>query len=225
MGYLSDFLEGELLDHLLGTAAWSAPAAVYVGLFTAAPGEAGGGTEVSGGDYAREEVAFDAASGGLALSTALETFGPSTAAWGTVTHWGLFDALTAGNLLVYGPLQAVTALGSTDTQFDVTNPDGLIFRYTYDSTGTDPALAADNPDPGDMMLIDGDNFSAGNNGLFLVVASGANYFEVINPAGVAEENKTLGATGSLKRYAATSKAIGSGESLDIPAGGLIVSLQ
>lgn len=119
-GSFSDFLELELLDHVFGAAAYSAPATLYVALFTATPSDAGGGTECSGGSYARVAVTnnatnFPAASGGAkANGTAIE-FPQATASWGTVTQFGIFDAATDGNLLAWGDLTASKAVGDGDT--------------------------------------------------------------------------------------------------------------
>lgn len=103
----SDFLENEILDHLLGNAAYAAPATVHVGLYTAVPTDAGGGTEVTGGSYARAAVTNNAtnwpaaAAGAKANGTAI-TFPAPTANWGVVVAFGIFDAATAGNLLYWG---------------------------------------------------------------------------------------------------------------------------
>lgn len=106
-GSKSDFLELELLDHVLGNAAYAAPANIHVGLFTVAPTDAGGGTEVTGGSYARVSVTnnavnFPAASGGLKQNGTAITFPQATADWGTIVAFGLFDAASAGNLLYWG---------------------------------------------------------------------------------------------------------------------------
>lgn len=95
---------------------------VYIGLFTAAPSDAGGGTEVSGGSYARVAVApLDAnwtgasATSGLTDNAAVITFPVASASWGTVTHVAFFDALTGGNMLFWGALTTSKAVGSGDT--------------------------------------------------------------------------------------------------------------
>jgi len=119
-GSKSDFLENELLDHVLGNAAYAAPATVYVGLYTAAPTDAGGGTEVTGGSYARVAVTNNAtnwpaaAAGAKANGTAV-TFPTATASWGTVVAFGIFDAATAGNLLYWADLTVSKTVGSGDT--------------------------------------------------------------------------------------------------------------
>lgn len=111
---LSNYAENKLLDHILGTAAFTMPTQVYVALFTADNGlESGVLTgEVSGGSYARVAVDFSAASGGVANPTATVTFPQATGSWGTVTHVALMDAPSGGNVLLHGPLtqaKSVTA--------------------------------------------------------------------------------------------------------------------
>lgn len=127
---MSNYLENQLVDHIFRTATFSKPSNVYVALFTAAPSDAGGGTEVSGGSYAREGgspadadwrgthgSATGASSGtaGLLDNAADITFTTATANWGTVTHIGLFDASTGGNLLFHGALTASKVIDSGDT--------------------------------------------------------------------------------------------------------------
>ena len=87
-------------------------------------------------------------------------------------------------------------LGTSTTQFDITNPAGTTFKYTYDDTGTDPDIDA-HIRVGTAVVIDAQNFTAANNGTFTVTGVGAKYFEVANASGVIESNKTLG-TGTLK---------------------------
>lgn len=115
----SDYLEGKILDDIFGIAAFSVPATVYIALFTAAPNDAGGGTECSGNAYARVAVTNTAASwsrvGNQVTNDNAITFpSPTGAAWGTVTHWGMFDAASAGNLLMWGALTTsrATAAGT-----------------------------------------------------------------------------------------------------------------
>ena len=120
---ISDFLENELLDHVVGNSAYSPPANLYFSLFTAAPSDSGGGTEVSGGAYARATVAynltqFPAASGGSKSNANTIQFADATANWGNITHGGVHDAVTVGNLLFWGAL----------TQAQTINVGG-IFRY------------------------------------------------------------------------------------------------
>jgi hypothetical protein len=90
----------------------------YVGLYTAAPTDAGGGTEVSGNNYARVATAgadWAAASGGATSNANAITFPTPSGSWGTVTHFGIFDASTAGNLLWWGLLTTSKTIGSGDS--------------------------------------------------------------------------------------------------------------
>lgn len=111
---LIDYLENKLLDHWLGRTSFTMPANVRVGLFTAAPGEAGGGTEVSGGSYARQSVTIDAAAAGATQNSAEILFPLATANWGTITHFAIFDATTGGNMLCHGPLTASKVINTGD---------------------------------------------------------------------------------------------------------------
>jgi hypothetical protein len=112
MAGMSDYLENALLSHLFRNSTFTRPANIYIALYTAAPGEAGGGTEVSGGSYARQAVATGASSGwlnptaGATENSATITFPTATADWGTVVAVGLFDQLTGGNLLFFNSLTA-----------------------------------------------------------------------------------------------------------------------
>lgn len=116
MSAASDYLELKLLDHALGTAAFTAPAAVYVGLHTGSPlDDNSGANEVSGGSYARKAATFAAASGGSASTNATVTFDAATANWGTITHIALYDASTAGNLLFHGAVTTSKTIETGDT--------------------------------------------------------------------------------------------------------------
>lgn len=113
MTAISDFLENKLLDHVLRSASpYTAPAAHFLALFTTDPTDADVGTEVTPvGAYARVDLDLDpsfnsASSGGVIANTSDIIFPTATAAWGTVTHVGIYDASIAGNLLFHGPLTA-----------------------------------------------------------------------------------------------------------------------
>lgn len=131
---------------------------------------------------------------------------------GTTTLFSVAPDLTTNATLVKQRL--VKDGTSTDTQFDITNPSGTTFRYTYDGTGSDPGYTSTNPAVGDTVVIAGQNFTAGNNGTFLVTASGTNYFEVDNASGVAENNKTIG-TGTLKIYGLTACTLAAADNISL----------
>ena len=114
MAALSNFAENEMLDHMLGTGAYTAPSNVFMSLWTSDPTDAGSGNELSGSGYARQDINFSASSSGSAVSTGVLTFPTATGSWGTVTHMGIHDAVSSGNLLFHGPLTASKAIGSGD---------------------------------------------------------------------------------------------------------------
>jgi hypothetical protein len=109
----TNFLETEILDHVFAGAAYTAPTTIYMALYTAAPGEAGGGTELSGSAYARQTVAFSTSGDTTSNSSAVE-FPTATGTWGSVTHVGVFDALTSGNLMAYATLSSAKTIDSGD---------------------------------------------------------------------------------------------------------------
>jgi len=115
MAEFSDFMENKIIDHMLRNQAYTPPATVYVALYTTDPTDADTGTEVSGGSYARQDAGLSAASGGASSNAADITFPQATADWGTITHVGLRDALTAGNLLMHSPLDASKTVNNGDT--------------------------------------------------------------------------------------------------------------
>jgi hypothetical protein len=104
MSAMSDYLENEILDHILGTGAYTMPATVYVGLSTGSFNDDNSGTELTGNGYARQSIAFSAASSAVASNSGAVDFPAATASWGTISHFGLFDASTGGNLLIHGAL-------------------------------------------------------------------------------------------------------------------------
>jgi hypothetical protein len=114
MAEMSNFLENALLNATLNATTYTAPATVYVSLWTSDPTDAGSGTEVSGGSYARTSVTFGAPSDGVSLNNADVTFPTATASWGTVGWIGINDAATSGNLLYHTALDTAKAIDSGD---------------------------------------------------------------------------------------------------------------
>jgi hypothetical protein len=110
----TNFLETEILDHVFAGAAYTAPGTKYLALFTAiSDGEAGSVTELSGSAYARQSVAFTT-SGNTTSNNAAVEFPTATGSWGTVTHVGVYDASTSGNLMAYATLSASKAIETGD---------------------------------------------------------------------------------------------------------------
>lgn len=114
MAEMSNYLENALINATLRNTSYTSPTTVYIGLFTTDPTDAGTGTEVSGGSYARKSVTFGAPSNGVTTNSAAVEFAQATASWGTVTHIGILDALTTGNLLYHSPLDVSKAIDNGD---------------------------------------------------------------------------------------------------------------
>tara|TARA_R110002126_G_scaffold94026_1_gene222405 strand:+ start:600 stop:986 length:387 start_codon:yes stop_codon:yes gene_type:complete len=114
MAEMSNFLENALINATLRNTTYTSVATVYVSLWTSDPTDAGSGTEVSGGSYARTAVTFGAPSDGASLNSADVTFPTATASWGTVGWIGINDAATSGNLLYHTALDTAKAIDSGD---------------------------------------------------------------------------------------------------------------
>lgn len=100
MSDMSNYLEGKLVEHTFRNVAYTSPTTVYLALFTAvSDAEAGTGTEVSTGGYARQAITFGAHSNGAISNSSPVSYTASGANYGTVTHAGIFDASSAGNAL------------------------------------------------------------------------------------------------------------------------------
>ena len=111
---MSDYLELKFLDHFTGTASTTAPSAVYLGLATASLADDASGTELSGNNYTRKAITFASASGGSIASNASVEFNSATGSWGTISHWGIWDASSGGNLLFHGAFTASKAIATGD---------------------------------------------------------------------------------------------------------------
>jgi hypothetical protein len=114
MAEMSNFLEDALINATLRATTYTSVATVYVSLWTSDPTDAGSGTEVSGGSYARTAVTFAAPSNGVTTNDADVTFPTATASWGVVGWIGINDALTGGNLLYHSPLDTSKTIDSGD---------------------------------------------------------------------------------------------------------------
>lgn len=113
----TNYTENAVLGHVFGSTTFTKPS-LFVGLFTAAPGETAGGTELStvGTAYARQAAAFTVS--GTAPTQATNTsaieFPTATSAWGTITHAAIFDAASGGNMIAYATLTASKTIASGD---------------------------------------------------------------------------------------------------------------
>jgi hypothetical protein len=140
MAAMSDFLENKIVDFIFrgqalgitgaSATAGSGPTNLYVGLYTVNPSDTGGGTEVSGAGYTRVTISSSlanwagtqaaastvASSGntGTTSNNGAITFGTPGANWGSITGFGIFDAVTAGNLLIWGALTTPKTVNNGD---------------------------------------------------------------------------------------------------------------
>lgn len=114
MAEMSNYLEAALLNATLRNTSYTSPSSVYVGLHTADPTDAGTGTEVAGNSYQRTAVTFGAPSSGTCTSNADCTFPQATGNWGTISHIGIWDASTTGNLLYHTPLATSKTIENGD---------------------------------------------------------------------------------------------------------------
>lgn len=104
----ADYLENKVLDHVFRNTSYTPPAGTYLALYTAAPTDAGGGTQVTGGGYARQAITFSAASAGAISNTGAVNFTASGGNFGAIVAVGIFDALTSGNMLAWKAITSVT---------------------------------------------------------------------------------------------------------------------
>lgn len=131
-GAMSDYLENKLMDYVFRGVAYTAPTTIYVALYTSACSDSAAGTEVSGGSYARPGLTTtttnwaatngattttnpSTGTGGTTSNNVAISFATPSAGWGTVTHIGLIDAVTSGNMLVCTALTTSKTINSGDT--------------------------------------------------------------------------------------------------------------
>ena len=114
MAEISNYLENAIINATLRATTYTSPATVYVSLWTTDPTDAGSGTEVSGGSYARTSVTFGAPSNGVSTNSAAVEFPQATASWGTIGWIGINDASTSGNLLYHTALDTSKTIDSGD---------------------------------------------------------------------------------------------------------------
>lgn len=111
MAAMTDYLANSIRDHVLRNTAYTSPTTVYLALFTTATTEAGGGTEVTGGSYARQAITFNAgADAGLANQAATVTFTNMPSC--TVVAAAVMDAVSGGNMLIHGRLPAAVVVAA-----------------------------------------------------------------------------------------------------------------
>lgn len=102
MANISNYLKPLLLNHMMGKVALPLPANLYLGFFQNDVGADASGTEASGFGYARQLTSWTTATQNVSSLAANVSQTPVGGDWATISHWGLFDALTLGNLWLYG---------------------------------------------------------------------------------------------------------------------------
>lgn len=114
MAEMSNYLENALINATLRNTSYTSPATVYLALYTSDPTDADTGTECSGTSYARQSITFGAPSNGVSTNSAAIEFPQAGGSWGTITHVGIRDASTSGNLLFHTPLDASKTIATGD---------------------------------------------------------------------------------------------------------------
>lgn len=214
----SDYLEAKILDYVFGAQAFSAPATIYAALFTAAPTDAGGGTEVTGGSYARVAITNNSTnfpnSTGTSPTTKQNgtqiTFPTATANWGTCVALGLFDNSSGGNLLAWTPLTGTS--------------------YTFTATGSSdefwaPGSSYSNNDTVWLANTVGGTLPTGVNTatMYYIVNVASDVFELSLTSGGAVINITSDGAGRIQ--ATTPKTIDSGDSAIIAINSITLTLD
>ena len=110
----SNYLELKLLDHVLGSTSYSQPSAIYVALSTGSFNDDNSGTELSGNGYSRKVITFGTASSGSISNNSAVEFDTATGDQGTISHFGIFDASSGGNLLYHGAFSSSKVISTGD---------------------------------------------------------------------------------------------------------------
>jgi hypothetical protein len=114
MAEMSNYLENALINATLRNVSYTSPTTCFVALYTSDPTDADTGTECTGSAYTRMAATFGSPSNGVSTNSASVTFPTATGNWGTITHVGLRDAASSGNLLYHTPLDASKAINTGD---------------------------------------------------------------------------------------------------------------
>ena len=113
MAGTSNYLENKILGHVLTSTSYTAPGTKYLALYTSDPGDDNSGTEVSGTNYARVSAAFTV-TGNVGTNSAAIEYAAAGSVWGTVSHVGVMDASSSGNLLYHAALTSSKAITTGD---------------------------------------------------------------------------------------------------------------
>lgn len=114
MSALSNFLEAALINAVFRNVPYNSPPEVYIALFKTDPTDDAIGQEETGAGYSRQQIVFSVPSDGLTENIATVTFPVAGSDWGTVSHFGIMDAITGGNLLIHGRFNIIKTIYSGD---------------------------------------------------------------------------------------------------------------
>jgi hypothetical protein len=114
MAEMSNHLENALINATLRNTGYTSPTTTYLALYTTDPTDADSGTEVTGGSYVRQSLAFSSPSNGVSTNSSAIEFPQATADWGTISHVGIRDAVTSGNLLYHTALDSSKVINNGD---------------------------------------------------------------------------------------------------------------
>ena len=114
MSEMSNYLENALVNAVLRNTSYTSPTTVYLALYTSDPTDADSGTECSGTSYARQAITFGSPSNGVTTNSSAIEFPQAGGSWGTITHVGIRDAYTSGNLLFHTALDASKTIATGD---------------------------------------------------------------------------------------------------------------
>lgn len=114
MAEISNYLENALINGTLRGTTYTAPTTTYLALYTTDPTDADTGTEISGGSYVRQAITFSSPSNGATSNSSAIEFPQATADWGIISHVGIRDAVTSGNLLYHSALDSSKTISNGD---------------------------------------------------------------------------------------------------------------
>lgn len=126
MSKASNYLENGVINYFFRNQSVTRPTNIYVALYKTNPTDANTGAEVTGGGYERQRVTMGAPiqnnDSAVTTNSARVEFPRATNNWGEITHFGIFDAKTGGNLLTYGVFNRPITI-ETDNQFVIDTND------------------------------------------------------------------------------------------------------
>ena len=109
---MSNYLANAIVNATVRNTTYSSPANVWVALYSVAPTGNTSGTELSGNNYSRQNVTFNAPTAGTTTSNVAVTFSATGNNWPAVVATAITDASTGGNILWYSPIATQVVLAS-----------------------------------------------------------------------------------------------------------------